>query len=108
MQDVSLIIGWPVTFSQCWPAKEVHGGASLARGDDGKVPLGQRSQVQIQQSGLLRPQLVPCRSLRDSSSVHLQNQHVTVSHPKFEKDAMDVQLDRPGAQPQFASDFFIC
>ena len=40
-------------FSQCWPIKEVHGGASLARDDAARLPLGMNSQAQNPQSDLL-------------------------------------------------------
>jgi hypothetical protein len=36
------------------------------------------------------------------------NEHVPILRSHFQKDAMDVHLDRPCRQAQFASDSFVC
>jgi hypothetical protein len=46
--------------------------------------------------------------LRDCAFAYDIGEHAPLSRSEFQKDVVDVLLDRPITQMQFATDFFIC
>jgi hypothetical protein len=89
-------------------SKQQNDGASLARDDTARLLHEMHSQAQTQSSELIDTALILTRCiLHDCASARQKAEHVTPSHPRFQKDVMDVLLDRPLTQPQFSRDFFI-
>lgn|SRR5271166_2283906 len=89
-------------------SKQQNGGALLVRGDAARLPLGKRSQARSQQSELIGrlPTLTFC-PLRGCTPAHHRGEHLPPSCSEFQKDVMDVLLDRPIAQVQFATNLFV-